>query len=74
MCSRMTNQEYDVRYLGWVSRGGDGGLVVMEGHHEQKPVATAEMPKSPVHRVRADDFGYDKQMDDDHNRGCQQDN
>lgn len=53
-------------------RGGDG-LVVMEGYHEEDPVTTAKVINSQVHRVGADNCGYDKQVDNDHNRGCQQD-
>lgn len=66
--------ERDVTFvLWWVSWRGGGCLVIMEHHHNEKPVATTEVPRNPVCRVRADDCGQDKQVDDDHNRGCQQD-
>lgn len=56
-----------------MSRRGGDGLVVMEANHEEDPVATGEVVNSQVHRVGANDCRYDKQVDNDHNRGCQQD-
>lgn len=29
----------------------------MEDHHDEKPVAAAEVPDNPVHRVSAEDCG-----------------
>lgn len=43
--------------LGWMPWGGGGGLVVIEDHHDKKPVATAEVPDDPVHRVGAENYG-----------------
>lgn len=60
-------------YLWWVSWRGGGRFVIMEHHHNEKPVATTEVPHNPVCRVSADDRGQDKQVDNDHNWGCQQD-
>lgn len=37
----------------------------MEDHHNEKPVATAEVPDDPENGVGADDHGYNKQVDDD---------
>lgn len=45
------------QYLGWVSWGGGGGLVIVEDHHDEKPVATAEVPDDPVQRVSVEDHG-----------------
>lgn len=42
-------------YLGWVSWGGGGGLIVMEDHHGEKPVATAQVPDDPVPRIITED-------------------
>lgn len=59
-------------YLGWVSWGGGGGLIIMEDHHGEKPVATAQVPDDPVPRIIAEDHRQDEQVDDRHNRGGEQ--
>lgn len=45
----------------------------MEDDEKKQPVSTAEMPDDPEHRVAPDDFRYHKDVDDDHDRGCQED-
>lgn len=60
-------------YLGWVSRRGGAGLVIMKPHVGEEPVAAAEVPDDPVDGVGAADGGQDEQVDDDHDWGRQQD-
>lgn len=61
-------------YLWWVSRRGGGGLVVMEDHHDEEPVAAAQVPGHPVHRVGVEDGGQDEQVDYNHHGGREQNN
>lgn len=61
-----------LQYLWWVPGRGGGGLVVMEDHHDEEPVAAEEVPGHPVHRIGVEDGGQDKQVDDNHHRGGEQ--
>lgn len=56
-----------------MSWGGDGGLVVVEGQHDEQPVTAAKVPDGPEGGVSPEDGGEDEDVDDYHHGGRQQD-
>lgn len=46
----------------------------MEDHHDKEPVAAAQVPGHPVHRVGVEDGGQDVQVDYNHDGGGEQNN